>query len=141
MAIAIRSVDQISKKWAEVTPQRAAIYEENVKAPLRNWEDETLAAKDRQKEGMRKAIAEDRVAKGVARVGQAKWLRNTAIKGPARWSEGVRIAEPDYRAGWAPYRDVIANLTLPEKYPAGDPRNWERSKAVGLALHERKISG
>lgn len=141
MGIAIRPLDQISKKWQTVTPQRANIYAANVKAPLRNWEAETLAAKERQKEGMRRALDEDRVAKGVERVGQEKWQRNTAVKGPARWSEGVRIAEPDYRAGFAPYRDVIANLDLPEKFPAGDPRNWERSKAVGLALHQKKIQG
>lgn len=141
MTIAIRSAADVAKKWQEVTPQRAPIYEAGVKNPLRNWEEETLEAKERQKEGMRKAIQEDRIAKGVARVGNAKWQRNTVMKGPGRWSEGVRMAEADYLSGWAPYREVIANLTLPEKYAAGDPRNWERSKAVGLALHLKKTQG
>lgn len=140
MAIAIRSVDQVANKWKSVTPQRSGIYAENVKAPLRNWEENTLAAKERQKVGMQQAIQEDRIAKGVARVGQSKWLKNTSTKGPNRWSEGVMLAEADYRAGWAPFRDIIANLTLPEKFAKGDPRNWERSKAVGLALHQAKIA-
>lgn len=141
MAIAIRPIDTIAGKWKEVTPQRAGIYEQNVKTPLRNWEENTLAAKERQKAGMTKALQEDRVAKGVSKAGQAKWVKATTTKGPGRWQEGVNLGEVDYKAGFAPYYEVISGLTLPEKYAKGDPRNYERAKVVGLALHNKKTQG
>lgn len=141
MSVEIRSTADIAKKWKEVTPQRSSEYESGVKNPLRNWEEETLAAKERQKSGMQTALNEDRIAKGVERVGQDKWSKNTSTKGPSRWSEGVGLAEADYKSGFDRYRNVIAGLDLPERYATGDPRNWERSKAVGLALHEEKVSG
>ncbi len=137
----IRSITEIANKWKTVTPQRAEVYRNNVTSPLRNWEQETLAAKERQKEGMRKAIEEDRIAKGVAKAGQGKWSKNTQAKGPSRWVEGVGLAEADYATGFAPFRDVIEQTDPGPRFAKGDPRNWERSKKIGLALHQKKISG
>jgi len=137
----IRPLSEISKKWKDVTPLRSGEYKSGVDNPLKNWEKNTLAAKDRQKEGMQRALSEDRVAKGVAKAGQAKWQRKTSTLGPGRWSEGVVNAQPDYEAGFAPYHDVIAKTNPGPRYPAGDPRNWERSKKIGLALHQKKIAG
>lgn len=137
----IRSIGEIAKKWKDVTPARADIYRANVAAPLKDWEKETVAAGDRQKEGMRKAMDEDRIVKGVVRAGLAKWSKMTTTKGPSRWVEGVGIAEPEYTAGFGPYRDVIEKTDPGPRYSKGDPRNWERSKKIGLALHAKKISG
>ena len=35
----VRSISEIAKKWAEVTPQRAPQYEAGVKAPKQSWEN------------------------------------------------------------------------------------------------------
>lgn len=137
----IRSLESISRKWQEVTPARAEIYRENVAAPLRDWEKEALGAKDRRDAGLREAIADGRIDRGIRRVGIEGWRKPTTTKGPSRWSEGVALAEPEYRAGFAPYRDVIERTDPGPKYAKGDPRNWERSKKIGLALHERKVKG
>lgn len=137
----IRPIDQISGKWKEVTPGRSNIYKKNVDSPLRNWEANTLAAKDRRDAGLQEAINDGRIDRGIAKAGQAKWQKQTSTLGPGRWSEGVRMGEAAYRAGFAPYRDVIDATELPAKYPKGDPRNWDRSKAIGIALHQKKVSG
>lgn len=137
----IRSIDTIAKKWKDVTPERADIYKENVEAPLRDWEKETLAAKDRRDEGLRKAIADGRIDRGIKKAGLEGWRKPTVTKGPARWGEGVALAEPEYRAGFAPFRDVIERTDPGPKYAKGDPRNWERSKRIGLALHNKKVAG
>ena len=137
----IRSIDSISKKWKEVTPQRSSIYKANVEAPLRNWEVETLNAKDRRDEGLRAAISDGRIDRGIRKTGLAGWQKPTVTKGPTRWAEGVAVAEPEYRAGFAPYRDIIESTDLGPRYAKGDPRNWDRSKAIGIALHNKKISG
>ena len=137
----IRSLDTISKKWQTVTPQRAEIYRTNVASPLRDWEKEALAAKDRRDEGLRKAIADGRIDRGIRKTGQEGWLKATVTKGPSRWAEGVAMAEPEYRAGFAPYHDVIAKTDPGPRFATGDPRNWERSRKIGMALHERKVRG
>jgi len=137
----IRSIETIAKKWKEVTPLRLDIYRENVSSPLRDWEKEALAAKDRRDEGLKKAIADGRIDRGIRKVGLEGWRKPTVTKGPTRWAEGVEVAEPDYRAGFAPFRDVIERTDPGPKYAKGDPRNWERSKKIGLALHEKKIKG
>ena len=137
----IRSLESIAKKWKEVTHQRANIYKANVQAPLRNWEVETLAASDRRDSGMQAAIADGRINRGIIKTGFAGWQKPTVTKGPQRWAEGVAVAEPEYKAGFAPYRDVIEATDIGPRYAKGDPRNWDRSKAIGMALHEKKIKG
>jgi len=49
------------------------------------------------------------------------------------------MAAPDYEQGWAPYREIIERIKLPERFAKGDPRNWERSKALGMALYKAKM--
>lgn len=137
----IRSIDTIASKWKDVTPLRLDIYRANVTAPLRDWEKETLAAKSRRDEGLRAAIADGRIDRGIKAAGLEGWRKPTVSKGPTRWAEGVAVGEPEYRAGFAPFRDVIERTDPGPKYAKGDPRNWERSKKIGLALHDKKIKG
>jgi len=137
----IRSIEVIARKWQEVTPQRAEIYKSNVEAPLRDWAKEALGASERRDEGLRKAIADGRINRGITRVGLDGWRKPTVTKGPSRWSEGVALAEPEYRAGFAPYRDIIERTDPGPKFAKGDPRNWDRSRKIGLALHDKKIKG
>lgn len=135
----IKSASDIAAKWARVTPQRTADYEAGVRNPKRDWEQATLAAADRQAEGVQLAIQEDRYSKGVAKAGTAKWQKGATQKGPQRWSQGVQLGEDEYQSGFAPFRDVIENTTLPPRFPAGDPRNIERVKAMAEALHRRRV--
>lgn len=137
----IRSLEDISKKWKDVTPLRLDIYRNNVSAPLRDWEKETLAAKERRDAGLREAITDGRIDRGIKKAGLEGWRKPTVVKGPTRWAEGVEVAEPEYKAGFAPFREVIERTDAGPKYAKGDPRNWDRSKKIGLALHEKKIKG
>ena len=137
----IKSASAIASKWSRVTPQRTADYEEGVKNPKRDWEQATLEAATRQAEGVQQAIQEGRFEKGVSRAGTAKWQKGATQKGPQRWSQGVQLGADEYEAGFAPFRDVIENTSLPPRFPAGDPRNIERTAAMAKALHDRRIQG
>lgn len=137
----IKSASSIAEKWSRVTPQRTADYEQGVQNPKRDWAEETIAATDRQAEGIQKAIQEGRFEKGVAAAGTEKWKKGATQKGPQRWSQGVQVGADDYESGFAPYREVIQNTNLPPRYPAGDPRNIERTKAMAEALHNKRITG
>lgn len=135
----IRSAAQIAAKWARVTPERAADYEEGVKNPKKDWATETKAAEGAYKDGITKAIQQNRFGKGVEKAGTAKWQEGAVTKGVERFGPGVAGAADKYEKGFAPYRDVLEKLVLPQRYAKGDVRNYERGKVTGMALHDKKV--
>lgn len=129
---------RIAKKWARVTPERTEDYEDGVRNPLRDWATETTAAEDNYEAGVKAAITRKAFGKGVNRVGTAKQKAKTILKGIPRWPEGVRVAESDMQAGMEPVVKVLEDLTLPQRYPTGDPRNIKRVEVIQQALHKLK---
>lgn len=136
---AIRSTAEIAAKWATVTPGRAAFYKSGVQTPKKDWETETKAAEDAYELGVTNAIGRKAFGKGVDKAGTSKWKRKSVDVGAGRWGPGVRVAEPDFRAGYDPYRAKILEITLDPRFPKGDPRNYDRVKNIGDALHALKI--
>lgn len=131
---AIRTIERIANKWATVTPQRTADYEDGVKSPKKDWQTQTAAAEDAYNTGVTQAIAEKRFGKGVRNAGTEKWQQGAIEKGTQRWGPGVAMAESRYAAGFGPFRDAIERLTLPPRYARRDPRNLLRVKAVFDAM-------
>lgn len=141
MAVPIASTSSIAEKFARVTPGRAQDFAEGVANPRRDWEKETRDAEARYETGVTDAIRGKRFGKGVAKAGTAKWQAKTLSVGVTRWPEGVRDAGPAYEEGFAPFRDVIASLNLPQRFARGDKRNIERVAVIADALHKKKIAG
>lgn len=135
----IRSMEVISEKWSRVTPQRRPDYEYGIKNPRRDWAESAAAANDSWKGGVAAAAAGDRFAKGVKKVGTAKWKDRSIKKGPSRFAEGVIIGRGDYQKAFAPFADAIKAVTLPERFPKGDPRNIERVAVIATALHNKRL--
>jgi len=141
MAIKIKPVEAIAEKWGTVTPARADIYRAEIEAiSPEEWETPTKAAEATWAAGVQEAIGRKGFSRGVSGKG-AKWKRKAAELGPGRFSTGVPAAVPDYEAGFKPYRDVIAAITLPPKGPRGAPGNYERVKAIGQKLFEKRVKG
>lgn len=137
---AIRSTREIAEKWSTVTPTRTEFYEAGVRAPRKDWARVTAAAEGTYKEAVVKAANEGRFGKGVAKAGTEKWQRKALEVGAGRWGPGVSVAAPDFEAGFAPYRDVIEKVQLKPRFPKGDPRNYDRVKQIGEALHNLKVA-
>ena len=129
----------IRDKWTRVTPGRTEDYKLGIAHPKRDWEAETLAAKDNWKAGIDAAAGKGLFEKGIAKAGTKKWQDKALKKGPGRFAEGVYIAGPDYEKGFAPYREAIAATDLGPKFPRRDPRNLDRVRRVVEALVEEKI--
>lgn len=136
----IRAVDQIAKKWAEVTPMRSGDYAAGIQNPRRSWSVATKAAEKAYEEGVTKAITRKSFGKGVGKAGDEKWQRKASINGVRNWGPGVAEAKGDYAAGFAPYHAAIAACTLPPRYARRDPRNMLRVKAIVDALIAKKES-
>lgn len=135
---AIRSATDIAKKWAEVTPGRAAQYEAGVRNPVRDYSANAQAGNDAWKSGTQAAIARDGFKKGVAKAGTAKWQDRAIKLGPARFGPGVQAAQADYESGFAPYREAISAVALPPRGPRRSPQNLQRVNAMVQAISLRK---
>jgi hypothetical protein len=135
---AIRSASDISKKWAEVTPGRAAQYEQGVRNPVRDYSANAQAGNEAWKSGTQAAIARDGFKKGVAKAGTAKWQDRAIKLGPSRFGPGVQAAQADYESNFAPYREAIAGVVLPPRGPRRSPQNLQRVNAMVQAISVRK---
>lgn len=138
MAIKIKSATAIAKKWADVTPARARQWEDEIKATSTDeYSTPAIAAAPIWEQGVMEAAARGAYAKGIEDKAE-KWKRKALAVGPARYGPGVRAAEGDQAAGFAPYRETIAALTLTPRGPRGAPGNYERVREVGEALHRKR---
>lgn len=135
----IKSLSAIRDKWQRVTPGRQEDYKLGIEHPKRDWEEETLEARDNWKAGIDQAAAKGLFEKGVRAAGTSKWKDKALKKGPGRFAEGVYIGGDDYAKGFAPYRDAIAAVDLGPRFPRRDPRNIERVKRVVDALIAAKV--
>lgn len=134
-----KPLDQVVKKWTRKVAGASEDYREGIQNPKADWATETGKAEGRYKEGVTRAAAEGRFGRGVARAGTEKWKKGALEKGVTRWPDGVATAEDEYRAGMGDVLNVISGVTLPPRGPKGDPRNYERVKAIGDALHRMKV--
>ena len=141
MAIKIKSAAVIAKKWADVTPARAGVWQAEVAATSdADWADPTKAAAPIYETGVQAAIGAGLYQKGVE-AKRGKWKRKALAVGPGRYGPGVRAAEADQAAGFAPYQQAIAALDLTPKGPRGAPGNYDRVRQVGEALHAKRVGG
>lgn len=141
MALKIKSASAIAKKWADVTPARARVWEDEIRATsVDEYASPAIAAAPIWEQGVIEAAARGAYARGVEEKAE-KWKRKALAVGTARYGPGVRAAEADHAAGFAPYRETIAALTLTPRGPRGAPGNYERVREVGEALHRKRIGG
>jgi len=135
----VKSLDQISEKWARVVGVSSVEYEHGIRNPGQDWATNTAAAEPAFASGIQKAIADKRFGSGVRNAGTAKWQERTIAVGIGRWIEGVNLSRPAYEAGFAPYREVIINTDLPPRGAKGDPKNITRVAVLAKALHDKKV--
>ena len=117
---AVKDISQVSEKWARVTPQRTEDYKLGIQNPRKDWATETGASANNYKLGVDAAQAKGLFAKGVAKVGTARWKEKALAKGPGRFAEGVFQGQGDYSKGMAPYIEAIKGADLGPRFPRWD---------------------
>lgn len=138
---AVKSPAASAAKWVARAGVAGPDYAAGVQSPRRDWAQATQEAADAHSAGVQQAIAENRFERGVQNAGTAKWARKAKDVGAQRYAPGVAAAKADYESGFAPFANVIQSVTLPPRGPKGDPRNYQRSQAIGEALHNAKTQG
>lgn len=137
----VRSASSSAEKWSRNSANASKDYAAGVKAPRRSWAQATADSKDAWEQGMQNAAARGSFEKGVQAAGDAKWQRKASTVGAGRFATGVKAAQGDYQAGFAPYAAVIESTTLPPRGPKGSPENYQRTQAIGEALRAAKTGG
>lgn len=135
----VPAVARVAAKWARRASSAGGEYEEGVKNTTRSWATAAAAAEGNYRTGVTQAAANGRFGKGVQKAGDAKWKKNAVEKGPARFSQGVAVAEMDYSGAVAPFLEVISRTDLPARGPVGSDSNYNRSAAIGKALRQAKV--
>lgn len=134
----IKSVTDAGLKFTE----RVAVAGEEYKAGINRTTDQAekaIAAKASYEAGILDSISRGAREKGLAEAGTGKWKTKTLAVGVSRWPQGAKAGVGDYQKGVAPYFDVIGSLTLSPRGPKGSPENYDRVRAIGEALHAKKI--
>lgn len=138
--LAVKPLDQIVKKWVEVTPARATYYEAGVKAPLEDWASEAIAAAPAYKAAVTAPNIDKLYIGGIKEAGTAKWQRKAIEVGVPRFGPGVTAAQEDYRTGFAPYLEELARVEVPARGPRGADVNFEKVKVIGKALLAKRLA-
>lgn len=129
------------QKYVDRASVATPAYVAGIKNPRADWLQSTVAGKENYKTGVMQSIANDSFVKGATAAGSASWQNGALMKGQERYASGVQSAQDSYAKGIAPYLTVIEGITLPPRYPSGDPRNLERVKVIATKLREKKVKG
>lgn len=129
---------RVAEKWSRRASGASQDYQQGVEQTAASWSANATAAKETWKTAVTAAAGRGAFEKGVARAGDAKWKQNAATKGPARYAQGVGVAQSDYSSQVAPYLQLIGATDLPPRGPAGSPGNIQRVAALATALRGLK---
>lgn len=139
MPIAVKDISTIAAKWSTRAQAAGPDYTAGVKSTQKDWAGITAASADAWGAGVSAAVSDGRFAKGVSAAGNQKWQNAAATKGASRYPQGVAGAQANYNAGFAPFLQVIASVSLPPRAPRGSPNNIQRVSAITSALHAKKL--
>lgn len=131
----------VVEKWLRKATAASEDYKMGVENPRRDWQSAALAAAEVWKTAIQQAAAKGLWEKGIQSVSTEEWKRKAVEVGAARYSGGVSAAKDAYAKKIAKVLEILKAVDLPPRGPRGDPRNYERVKAIGDALHAAKEAG
>lgn len=140
MAIKVKPLADVVKKWVDVTPLRSAYYESEASVAGADWEKGATAAAAAYKAGISAPNIEKMFTGGVKRAGAAKYERKVKDVGVARFGPGVIAAQADFSTGVEPMLAAIAGITLPARAPRGSLSNYARVQAIGVELNKKRLA-
>jgi len=140
MAIRVKPLADVVKKWVDVTPARAGYYEAEASVAGTDWEKGATAASSAYKAGVTAPNIEKMFTGGIKRAGAAKYERKVKAVGVARFGPGVIAAEPDFSSGVEPMLATIAAITLAPRQPRGALANYGRVQTIGVELNKKRLA-
>jgi len=141
MAIVVKDLGKSSQKWGDRASSAATEFAENAAASADIWGRNTQAAEGNYRQAISGSNVAARFARGVGKAASSgKFARKIRAVGQSRFSEGVSAGKEDWRAGFEPYQQALANVSLPARKPRGDAGNLERVKAITTTLNAKRLA-
>jgi hypothetical protein len=141
MALTVKSIGAAATKWAQRAAAAVQDYTNGVAGSQKDQAALAEAAEPTWAAGVAAAAQNHTFARGLARAGTQGWKAGVATKGAQRYAPGVQASVPKYTSRFQPFLNVIAGLSLTQRFPRGDVRNQQRSVDVQVALHKARIGG
>lgn len=95
----------------------------------------TLEAAENWAAGVQQAIQNGSFESGVENPNKS-WQQAALEVGSTRFTQGASQAGDTWQEAFSPFADTLEGLNLEPRGPAGDEANYNRSRAVGQALHQ-----
>jgi hypothetical protein len=139
MPIKVKDPNASATKYTNNTANAVPAYKAGVQAPKTSQSTAAIAAVGNWQQAVSSQQARAAYTSGLTRSGDQGWMNGALNKGADRYPVGTRLAAPKWQANVTPYLQTIAGFTLPPKGIRGAAQNWQRSQALGLALHNQKV--
>lgn len=136
MAKPVPTASEVAKKWVKRAENAGDDLVAGAKAAT--WKAEAVAGEDNFKKAMQDVISKERRKKGIEKVSDEEW-RGGIEKNKDRYGQGVKNSESKMESGMEPVlNDIKAELAnLPKRGPKGSAANFDRSKQLGMKLHDK----
>jgi hypothetical protein len=139
MPIKVKDPSASATKYTNNTANAVGAYKAGVQSPKTSQSAAAIAAVGNWQAAVTSSNARNAFVSGLTKAGDTAWLNGALNKGADRYPVGTRLAAPKWQANVTPFLQAIAGFSLPPKGIRGAAQNWQRSQALGLALHQLKI--
>lgn len=139
MPIKVKDPAASASKYTNNTANAVPAYKAGIQSPKQSQSAAAIAAAPVWQQAVSSQQAAAAFKSGLTKSGDAGWAAGALNKGADRYPVGTRLAAPKWQANVTPYLQTISSFNLPPKGIRGAAQNWQRSQALGLALHQQKV--
>jgi hypothetical protein len=137
--VKIKPLEQSAGKWSTRASAASGDYLSGVEAAT--WKSHVTSEQAKKNYAAALANAPAKWTRKVGAVSDEDWKAGVRSVGQSRFAQGVSAKSDRWAKGFAPYHAVIAGTDLGPRGARGDPANYERSKKLGTALHDKAVKG
>jgi hypothetical protein len=112
--ISMPSSEDIAKEWEAAIPRVPAKYLDRVKKTT-GFKEKAIAGEATYRAVMERVLAEERRAKGLARIKDEDWKAGVEQKGAKRIADGMTLAKEKRKVNYEPFRAALHGATIPDK--------------------------
>lgn len=136
--VQVADLNRSADKFERRAGQSQQDYEQGVgEVSDSEQQQATLDARDSWEQGIQDAIAENRFEAGVQSPNKS-WQQAALETGASRFVQGASQAGGTWQQGFSQFADTLEGLNLQPRGARGSAANFERSRAVGEALHNER---
>jgi hypothetical protein len=139
MPIKVKDPATSAQKYVTNTANAVNAYKAGVQSPKQSQSAAAVAAAGNWQQAVNSPQALAAFKSGLTKAGDTAWVNGALNKGAARYPQGTQLAAPKWQQNVQPYLQTIASFNLPPKGIRGAAQNWQRSQALGQALHNQKV--